>query len=61
MTQEPALATAAEVAELCRVDAATVRRWIDAGKLPAIRLPGGNLRIRRSDVDAFLAPEQQPA
>ncbi|MDP9222683.1 MAG: helix-turn-helix domain-containing protein [Actinomycetota bacterium] len=62
MTQVPALATVTEVAELCRVDDATVRRWITTGKLAAIKLPGGergNWRIRRADVDAFLVPNSQ--
>ncbi|KQW43019.1 hypothetical protein ASC77_22250 [Nocardioides sp. Root1257] len=35
----------------------TVRRYIAEGKLPAFRLAGGsNLRVRRGDVDALLAP-----
>jgi excisionase family DNA binding protein len=37
----------------------TVKRWISAGLLPAIRLPSpkgrGHLRIRLSDVESLLA------
>lgn len=39
-----------EVAEWLNVSRKTVRKWIDAGVLPAIRLPGGDFRIRRADV-----------
>jgi excisionase family DNA binding protein len=40
-----------EVAALLRVDAATVRRWCQAGRLRAVRLPTGGYRIPRSAVD----------
>ena len=33
----------------------TVKRWVKAGKLAAIRTPGGWLRFSRVDLDAFLA------
>ncbi len=32
--------------------AETVLRWTREGKLPAIRLPGGALRYRESDLEA---------
>jgi excisionase family DNA binding protein len=47
--------TTAEVAEICRVDQSTVRRWVDEGRIHVVRLPGGRLRFRRSDVDTILA------
>ncbi|KXP08799.1 helix-turn-helix domain-containing protein [Tsukamurella pseudospumae] len=34
----------------------TIRRWIRAGTLPAVRVPGGQLRIRLSDLDAAAVP-----
>lgn len=55
MTQEPVLHTPGEVAKLCRVDAATVRRWIATGRLPATRLPGGTWRVHPADIDTLLA------
>ena len=42
--------TAEELAELCKVHVSTVRRWIAAGRLRAIRLPGGNYRIPEAEV-----------
>jgi len=50
------LLTSAEVAEQYRVSTMTVRRWVAAKRLEAIRLPGGQLRFRRSDVDALGQP-----
>ncbi|MGC9220128.1 MAG: helix-turn-helix domain-containing protein [Solirubrobacteraceae bacterium] len=45
--------TVAEVAELLRLNQQTVRNWIDAGSLPAVRV-GRRVRIRRSDLDRVL-------
>lgn len=43
--------TVKELARLCRVHAAIVRRWIASGRMAAIRLPGGNYRINVTEVD----------
>ena len=48
--------TVQELADLCRVSVATVRRWIASGQLQAIRLPGGVYRITRSEVDRLREP-----
>lgn len=50
------LLTTSEVAEQYRVSTMTVRRWVAAGDLEAIRLPGRQLRYRRSDVEALGQP-----
>lgn len=50
------LLTTREVAEQYRVTRMTVSRWVKAGHLAAIRLPGGLLRYRRSEVEALAAP-----
>lgn len=36
------------------VNARQVRRWVGAGKLPAIELPNGRAQIKTEDVDALL-------
>lgn len=57
---ESELLTVSEVAKQLRVDDTTVRRWIKTGILEAITLPHRGLRqayrIRRSTLDALLAP-----
>lgn len=53
------LLTIGEVAEILRVDEATVRRWVKRGALEAIVLPHSGIRqvyrIRRSTLDELLA------
>jgi excisionase family DNA binding protein len=51
---EDPLLTVAEVAEILRLNQQTIRNWIDAGSLPAVRL-GRRVRIKRSDLDRVLA------
>jgi excisionase family DNA binding protein len=43
----------AEVAEMLRLNQQTVRNWIDAGSLPALRV-GRRVRIKRSDLERIL-------
>jgi excisionase family DNA binding protein len=43
-----------DVANYCMVSKTTVRRWIESGKLRAIRLPSGHYRISRVDYRNFL-------
>jgi excisionase family DNA binding protein len=54
MTSRPvqmdALLTPAEVAALFRVDAKTVTRWANAGKLTSLRTLGGHRRYLESEV-----------
>ena len=45
-------------AQMLQIEPATVRRWIDRG-LPHTTEADGGIRIRRSDLDAFLAQEGQ--
>ena len=42
------------VAKRCGVSNTTVLRWINAGQLPAFRLPGGHFRIDNLDFSVFL-------
>lgn len=52
------LMTTTEVAAFFEVHPKTVRGWIAAGHLPALRTPTtsgrGRIRVRRSAVEAFL-------
>jgi excisionase family DNA binding protein len=50
---EESFLTVAEVAELLKLNQQTVRNWIDAGSLPAIRV-GRRVRIKRADLDRIL-------
>lgn len=45
--------TVAEVAETLRLNQQTIRNWIDAGILPAVRL-GRRVRVKRSDFDRLV-------
>jgi excisionase family DNA binding protein len=47
------LLTVAEVAEMLKLSQQTVRNWIDAGKLPALRM-GRRVRIKRQAIREIL-------
>ena len=47
------LMTIPEVADHCRIDPKTVRRWIRSGDLPAFQL-GRQWRISEKDLRSFL-------
>jgi excisionase family DNA binding protein len=51
--------TVSEAAALLRLSKPTIRRWIDAGRLPAQRVGGHSIRIRRADLDALVQPQQR--
>jgi excisionase family DNA binding protein len=48
------LLTFQAVAEHCAVSVWTVRAWVDAGKLAAVRLPGRLVRIDPAELARFL-------
>ena len=50
------LLSAADVGALLQVSDETVRRWAEANKIPHIRLPSGQLRFYRTDVETILRP-----
>ena len=49
------LLTARAVADRLGVSTETILRWVRCGELPAIRLPGGAIRFREGELDAWLA------
>lgn len=49
------LMTTTQVAKVFEVTIQTVGTWVREGKLEAFRTPGGRIRVRREDVEAFLA------
>lgn len=53
-SQSDHVLTVAEVARKYRTTARTVQRWIREEKLRAIRLPGGEYRVRQEDLDAAI-------
>jgi excisionase family DNA binding protein len=48
------LLTVAQVAERCQVSPRSVRRWIDDGQLPVLRL-GRSVRVSDGDLATFLS------
>ena len=50
------LLTVAEAAERLGYCKETVRRLIAEGRLPALKLPSGRLRVTEADVQAMLQP-----
>jgi len=48
------LLTTAEAAQMLRVSQKTIARWVRLGQLPGVRLPSGQLRIKRAEVDKLL-------
>ena len=57
-TERDELMTPAEVAELFRVNAKTVTRWAQAGKISVVRTLGGHRRFRRAEIESSLRPQE---
>lgn len=47
-----------EVADELGMSVITIRRWISTGKLPAVRVGGLQIRVRRSDLESVMTPIQ---
>jgi excisionase family DNA binding protein len=52
--------TVAEVAATLKLNQQTIRNWIDAGSLPALRV-GRRVRVLRRDLDQLLAEAEASA
>jgi excisionase family DNA binding protein len=55
------LLTPGQVASLFRVDPKTVTRWAAAGRISAIRTPGGHRRFRESEIRKLLQGDPAPS
>ncbi len=53
MEQKPVYYTIEEVAEILKVNPESVRRWVRAKKIPAIKLGGKYIRISATDLESF--------
>lgn len=54
------LLTVPEVADYLRVDPETVRRWLREGRIKGVHLSrAAGWRVRRSDLDAFVASRER--
>jgi excisionase family DNA binding protein len=49
MATKKSVYTTFETAKLCHVSPLSIINWVNAGRLPAFRTPGGHRRIRRED------------
>ena len=54
------LLTVNEAAKRFRCRPETIRRYIAAGQLVGMQLPGGYFRIREVDLQSFLRPVNRP-
>jgi excisionase family DNA binding protein len=52
--REKSVFTTFEAAKLCHVSPLSIINWVNAGRLPAFRTPGGHRRIRREDLIRFM-------
>ena len=52
--RDKAVFTTFEAAKLCHVSPLSIINWVNAGRLPAFRTPGGHRRIRREDLARFM-------
>lgn len=57
----PEYLTTGEAADVLGVSDETLRRWADDRKVRHVRLPSGQLRFIRADLDAVLAPVETAA
>jgi excisionase family DNA binding protein len=49
-----------EAARICQVSPLSIINWVNAGRIPAFRTPGGHRRIRREDLVRFMRESGMP-
>jgi excisionase family DNA binding protein len=52
--EQPEWLALGQAARYLGVAQSTLRKWCDAGRVPAFTTPGGHRRFRKSDLDAFV-------
>jgi excisionase family DNA binding protein len=52
--EEKSVFTTFDAAKLCHVSPLSIINWVNAGRLPAFRTPGGHRRIRKEDLVRFM-------
>lgn len=62
MTQLEAdkLLTSHQVGEILQVNPSSINKWVNDGRIPAFRTPGGHRRIRAGDLVTFLEKHKMP-
>lgn len=55
--------TTRDIAKRLSINPVTVRRWIEAGKIPAVKIGGkgrhGRWRVKEEDLERFINPKPQ--
>ena len=54
------LLTSYQVGALLQVNPSSINKWIEDGRIPAYRTPGGHRRIRATDLMTFLVAHKMP-
>jgi excisionase family DNA binding protein len=54
------LLTSHQVGELLQVNPSSINKWVNDGRIPAFRTPGGHRRIRIGDLVSFLDKHKMP-
>ena len=60
MNSDPHLLDVTEVAQLCHLKAATIRRWVQKRRLPFVKL-GRRVLFRKGDIEALIEQSVVPA
>jgi excisionase family DNA binding protein len=53
VAERPELLSVSDAARLFKVSEGTIRRWVHLGKLPALQIGGGVIRIPAPNVEAL--------
>ncbi len=55
-SKQPPVMTAKQAAEYLQVSVGTLYRWLREGRIPGAKLPNGQWRILKAELDAWLSP-----